>query len=211
MGHRQGGELGGPEGRAHPQAPPGHGGGFGQTGAEMLHGPMGPGCVWKCSIEGCNMGLKDAGSSGQHRHHVRMQHRATDHPDAAKDLFYLPGDATNVAKASVACSNRGAAARVLGLGLARRGGHDPVWLSYPIPPPVGERKKAWKETLVHRIFCKDCCNLVRTADDLAARDCVPGYVVPTVRKMLRRIKARLEEKNVAEHIAKAARGDGLCA
>ena len=111
-----------------------------------------------------------------------------------------------LAKASVACSNRGAAARVLGLGIARGGGHNPVWLSYPIPPPAGERKKAWKETLVHRIFCKDCCNLVRTADDLAARDCVPGYVVPTVRKMLQRIKARLEEKDVEEHIANEEAG-----
>ena len=148
------------------------------------------------------MGVKDAGSSGQHQHHVRMQHRAAARPEASKELFCLAsgGDAT---KASVACPNRGAAARVLGLGIARRGGHDPVWLSYPIPPPVGERKKAWKEGLLHRIFCKDCCNLVRTTDDLAARDCVPGYVNPTVRKMLRRIKARLEKPDVAEHIATA--------
>ena len=164
----------------------------------------GPGCGWKCPIAGCNMGLKDAGSSGQHQHHVRMQHRAAAHPEANKELFCLPSG-VNPTKASVACSNRGAAARVLGLGIARGGGHDPVWLSYPIPPPVGERKKAWKEGLLHRIFCKDCCNLVRLADDLAARDCVPGRVNPTVRKMLRRIKARIEEPNVAEYIVKATR------
>ena len=166
--------------------------------------PWGPGCGWKCPVAGCNMGLKDAGSSGQHQHHVRMQHRAAAHPEANKELFCLPSG-VNPTKASVACSNRGAAARVLGLGIARRGGHDPVWLSYPIPPPVGERKKAWKEGLLHRIFCKDCCNLVRVADDLAARDCVPGCVNPTVRKMLRRMKARLEEPNVAEYIVKATR------
>ena len=157
--------------------------------------PWGPGCVWKCPVEGCNMGLKDAGSSGQHQHHVRMQHRAEAHPEMGKAQFCLPSGG-NAARASVACSNRGAAARVLGLSIARGGGHHPVWLSYPIPPPVGERKKG----MLHRIFCKDCCNLVRTADDLAARDCVPGYVNPTVRKMLRRIKARLEEPNVAENI-----------
>ena len=103
--------------------------------------PWGPGCVWKCPVEGCNMGLKDAGSSGQRQHHVRMQHRATARPEAGKALFCLASGG-NAAKASVACSNRGAAARVLGLGIARGGGHDPVWLSYPIPPPVGERKKA---------------------------------------------------------------------
>ena len=34
---------------------------------------------------------------------------------------------------------------------------------------------------------------------------MPGYVNPTVRKMLRRIKARLEEQGVAEHIVKAAK------
>ena len=106
-----------------------------------------------------------------------------------KEHFFLQGDTTSsAAKAPVACSNGGAAARVLGLGIAREGGHEPTWIPYPIPPPVGARKKAWKETLARRIFCTRCCNVAREAEELAKRDYVFNYAQSTVHKMLRRIK-----------------------
>ena len=170
--------------------------------------PWGPECCWKCPVKGCNVGLKDDGVVGQHRHMMRMRHRAEAHPDLPKAMFYLnfqaEDRAKNAAKASIACRNQGAAKRVQGLRVAEDAGHTPVWVSYPIPPPAGARKKVWHETLVHRLFCKECCNITRTAEDLAQRDCVPGYVSGTIRKMLRRLRARLEDSNVPEATRAAA-------
>ena len=159
--------------------------------------PWSPTCCWKCPVAGCGMGMKDDGTSGQWRHTMRMQHRREHHPEEPKELFYInggPQDRTgNAAKASIACRNRGAANRIRGLRAAQAGGHKPCWVSYPIPPPKGKRKRAWHETLVHRIFCKQCCHIAAKAEVLAGRDCVLGYVSGTLPKMLKRLRARLEE------------------
>ena len=167
--------------------------------------PWSPACAWRCPIEGCDMGMKDDGACAQYRHTIRINHWKEFHPLEAKEKFFLDGvGGKNAAKASVACRNRGAAARVQGLNVARDGGHDPVWLSYPIPPPAGERKKAWHEDLKHRLFCKSCNHLTAKAEEMAARDCVPGVLQPKVHQMVRRLKARLEDDDVRDEVRAAA-------
>ena len=126
-----------------------------------------------------------------------MRHRQECHPDLPKQMFYLSSQpAPNAAKASIACRNKGAAKRVQGLRAAEEGGHDPVWVAYPVPPPVGKRKKAWHEDLLHRIFGRRCCNITSKAEDLARRDCVVGSMSSTTHKLLKRLRRHLEDLDV---------------
>ena len=83
-----------------------------------------------------------------------------------------------------------------GLRAAKAGGHDPMWVAYPVPPPVGQHKKAWHEDLLHRIVCRRCRNITRKAEDLAQRDCVVGSMPSTTHKLLKRFRLRLEDTDV---------------
>ena len=163
--------------------------------------PWSPECCWKCPIPGCGLGLKGAaGLDAKHR--ARMQHRADAHPGEPKDRFFLEGSAAeNAGKASVAVRNRGAAERIRALELVREAGHEPVWLSYPIPPPKGPRKKLWKEGLLHRIFCRVCKQGGLRPGDLANKACAPGDFTPTSLKMVRRLRERIKQDGPAEILA----------
>ena len=82
-------------------------------------------------------------------------------------------------------------------------GHDAVWVAYPVPPPKGGRKRIWRETLVHRIFCRRCCGIAPKAEGLAKKDCVLSHVSGALYKMLSRLRTRLEDPNISVAIKAA--------
>ena len=167
---------------------------LGKEERRLVFVPWSPACCWRCPVADCGLGMKDDGTCGQYRHAMRMRHRAECHPDAPRELFFLStaeDKAVNAAKASIACRNRGAARRIQGLRAAQAAGHDATWVSYPVPPPRGPRKRVWRETLLHRIVCRRCLHITSKASLLADRDCVKGFVSGTLTKMLRRAPGQI--------------------
>ena len=129
LGDWQGGELERPQGRAHSQTPPRHGGDLGQAGAEVLHGAVGP-RLWvemsRCGVQHGPQGCWLERTTPAPCPHAAQGGRAPGGEQGA----LLPPEWRQSDKGFRGVFQQGGGGESTWLGHCGGGGNGTVWISY---------------------------------------------------------------------------------
>ena len=167
--------------------------------------PYSEACCWRCPVPTCGLGLLANEASPKQRQTARLNHGKEAHPDLDQSLFHNHSNsAGNARKATIAKRNLGAARRIQRLADAAEAGHDPVWLAWPAAPPKGPRKRAAKNVLVHKVYCKTCKQTANQPGELAKKECQEGFEGPKRGKLVERLRAEVDAGTHNEELHAAA-------